>query len=302
MDWHSGIARIWHSLWSAWQGAKTFTLENPLDPFPLKHAVRGYNTVMAKADFRAGVNVALLGFCQGMAFAAMAGLPLIYGVMCAAVASMAGPLLASSRHTVLGPTNGTAFMIFSFFASYPHQDQLAQMPMLVFLVALLLILGAYFRVADLAQYISRSVIVAYITGASVMIAANQLPGAFGIVRAVDLPEEAKPASATLLGNIWQFFGGLPHALPWAIAISVVAATALHPRAPAAAEVARLPHQPRGLDAHSAPRCSASALRFPRSRMPCSDSGICCRRFPPLSRVMPRSSSASSSASPWPWPS
>jgi SulP family sulfate permease len=33
-----------------------------------------------------------------------------------------------------------------------------------------------------------------------------------------------PASATLLGNMRQFFGGLPHALPWAIAISVLAAT------------------------------------------------------------------------------
>lgn len=223
MDWHSGIARIWHSLWSAWQGAKSFTLENPLDPFPLKRGLLGYNTIKAKADFRAGVNVALLGFCQGMAFAAMAGLPLVYGVMCAAIAAMTGPLLASSRHTVLGPTNGSAFMIFSYFASYPHQDQLAQMPMLVFLVGALLILGAYFRVADLAQYISRSVVVAYITGASVMIAVNQLPGAFGVIRAVELPENSKPASATFVGNLGQFITGLPAALPWAVVVSVVAA-------------------------------------------------------------------------------
>lgn len=219
MDWQSGIARIWHSLWSAWHSVKSFTLENPLDPFPLKRALLGYNTVKAKADIHAGVNVALLGFCQGMAFAAMAGLPLVYGVMCAAVAAMTGPLLASSRHTVLGPTNGSAFMIFSYFASSPHQDQLAQMPMLVFLVGALLILGAYFRVADLAQYISRSVVVAYITGASVMIVANQLPAAFGIAKAGNAATDANPAAATLVGNVRQFVAGLPAALPWAVAIA-----------------------------------------------------------------------------------
>jgi sulfate permease, SulP family len=112
------------------------------------------------------------------------------------------------------------------------------MPMLVFLVGALLILGAYFRVADLAQYISRSVVVAYITGASVMIVANQLPAAFGIIPAAARSDGAKPAAATLWGNMKQFLAGLPEWMPWAFGVSVFTAVVfvvlrrLRPRWPA----------------------------------------------------------------------
>lgn len=206
-----------------WAGAKKFALENPLDPFPLRRTLIGYNTVKARADFRAGVSVALLGFCQGMAFASMAGLPLAYGVMCSAVAALVGPWLASSRHTVLGPTNGTAFMIFSFFASYPNLDQIQQMPMLVFLVGGLLILGAYFRIADLAQYISRSVIVAYVTGASVMIIINQAPLLLGVQQIGTKAEQGEPLSGNVFGNVWRFFTHLEATNWWALLVALLTA-------------------------------------------------------------------------------
>ncbi len=219
MDWNSGLAKIWHSLWTVWDGAKKFALENPLDPFPLRRTFRGYNTIKARSDFRAGLNVALLGFCQGMAFASMAGLPLVYGVMCSAVAALVGPWLASSRHTVLGPTNGTAFMIFSYFASYPNLNQLQQMPMLVFLVGALLILGAYCRIADLAQYISRSVIVAYVTGASVMIIINQAPLMLGVQRLAPTSEQGEPVSGNVFGNVWRFITHLEATNWWALLVA-----------------------------------------------------------------------------------
>jgi SulP family sulfate permease len=71
-------------------------------------------------------------------------------------------------------------MVFSYFAAYPGLDKMALMPLLVFMVGALLVLGAYFRVAELAQYISRTVVVAYVTGAAVLIMANQLPSVLGL--------------------------------------------------------------------------------------------------------------------------
>jgi sulfate permease, SulP family len=59
-------------------------------------------------------------------------------------------------------------------------DVLKAMPMLVFLVGALLVIGAYLRVADLAQYISRTVVVAYLTGAAVQMFAHQLPVVLGL--------------------------------------------------------------------------------------------------------------------------
>jgi SulP family sulfate permease len=38
---------------------------------------------------------------------------------------------------VLGPTNATAFMVFSYFAMHPELNRLALMPLLVFMVGAL---------------------------------------------------------------------------------------------------------------------------------------------------------------------
>lgn len=166
--------------------------ESALDPFPLKRALRGYGKHSFFSDLRAGITVALLDIPQGMAYALIAGLPLQYGITCSAIAALVGPLLSSSRHTIFGPTNATAFMVFSYFAAYPQLDRIGMMPLLVFMTAALLIVGAFLRVADLTQFISRTVVVAYVTGASILIAANQLPVLLGI------PAEVLQASGKIV--------------------------------------------------------------------------------------------------------
>ena len=171
---------VLHSLMQGWREFRDSTTLGQLDPFPLRHTLKRYSLAKLKADLRAACNVSLLDLPQGMAYANVAGLPLHYGPTCSATASMTGPLLASSRQTMLGPTNATAFMVFSYFAAYPGLDRLMLMPLLVFMVGAMLVVGAYFRVAELAQYISRTVIVAYVTGAAVLIMANQLPNVLGI--------------------------------------------------------------------------------------------------------------------------
>lgn len=168
------------ALHRGWEELRSTTIQNTLDPFPLRREFKGYGRRSFLADLRAAVNVALLDLPQGMAYAAVAGLPLQYGTTCSSVAAIVGPGFASSRYTVLGPTNATAFMIFSYFVAYPLMNPVTAMPLLVFMVGALLVLGAYLRVAELAQYISRTVIIAYITGASLLIMANQSMAVLGI--------------------------------------------------------------------------------------------------------------------------
>ncbi len=176
---------------------KRFVLDNNLDPLPIRRGLSHYSTWKLRHDFKAGINVALLAFPQGMAYAVIAGLPIHYGITCSAIAAMVAPLLSSSRHTILGPTNATAFMIFSYFAVYPHPNKLELMPLLVFMVGIFLVLGAYFRVAELIQYVSRSVVVGYITGAAVLIMVNQLPALMGVdVGGVPVPGEEASSART----------------------------------------------------------------------------------------------------------
>lgn len=198
------------------------TLEKTaLDPFPLREHLRGYQRDWFKADARGGIDGALLAIPQGMAFAAVAGLPLGYGITCSAVACTVGALFMSSRHSIYGPTNATAFMVASYFATYPQLDQMRAMPNLVFMVGLILVMAAFFRIADLGQYVSRTVIIAYLSGAAVQMIVHQLPMALGATFTTVDPATGHAAPQTLLGDFWETLVHLPQASPLSIAISAV---------------------------------------------------------------------------------
>ena len=196
-----------------WKAVKEHGEGRPLDPFPLRTTLKGYSAAWFKADLRGGTDGALLAVPQGIAFAVIAGLPLSYGITCSAVACIVGALLMSSRHAIYGPTNATAFMVASFFASYPHLNEIEAMPMLVFLVGTLLVLGAIFRVADLGQYISRSVVVAYLAGAGVQMIVHQLPTVMGLGAHSTKLDNGQTAARTLVGESWRVTTGL-HLISW----------------------------------------------------------------------------------------
>lgn len=184
---------------------------NTLDPFPIRKWLQGYGPRRLKADLKAALSVTMLDLPQGMAYAAVAGLPLQFGTMCSAVSGLVGSLFASSRYTVLGPTNATAFMIFSYFAADPHLDRVSLMPLLVFMVGTLLLFGAFLRVAELAQYISRTVVVAYVTGAAVLIIINQFAHILGIVMLVHLEDGGSFQPRTFPGIVMHLLRSLPEA-------------------------------------------------------------------------------------------
>ncbi len=158
---------------------------NVLDFLPLRKSLSGYRNDFKGhllGDTRAGLNVALLAFPQGMAYALIAGLPIQYGIYGSAIAAMVAPVFAKSHYITLGPTNATSVMLLSAFASLGivGTQMLSLVPLLILLVGLFIVVGAYFKVANFVQYVSRSVITGYITAAALLIIANQIPKALGL--------------------------------------------------------------------------------------------------------------------------
>jgi SulP family sulfate permease len=182
----------------------SFLTQNGLRLLPIVGSFSQYRAGDFRADLRSGTNVALLAFPQGMAYAAIAELPIQYGIVSGAVAAIVAPLFAGSRHTILGPTNATAFMIFSSLGLFAAVDRERLMPLLLLLVGILLVFGALLRVADLIQYISRSVVVGYITGAAVLIMANQLRHVFGM----SVPDEAHGGARTFFTILQSTYEGI----------------------------------------------------------------------------------------------
>ncbi|OUW16221.1 MAG: sulfate permease [Opitutales bacterium TMED158] len=152
-----------------------------LDFFPLRKTAAYYNGQTFAGDARAAANVALLAFPQGMAYAVIAGLPIAYGLFGSAIASIVGMYFAGSKFIVLGPTNATSVMVMSSFAALgiAAHEGVGYISLLLVLVGIILVAGAYLRVANLIQYISRTVISGYITAAASLIIANQIKKTLG---------------------------------------------------------------------------------------------------------------------------
>lgn len=183
------------SRWGKRVPARMRELFGSIDLLPLRHTIRGYNREKARADLVAGLNGALVAFPQGVACASIAGVPLVYGLLGSAVASVVGPLFTRSRLVVMGPTNATAVLLLSAFlvAGVGNPEQRAAMMTLVAALAgIFQVLAAYLNVGSLVAYISRSVIVGYISSAVMLIVAQQVRNVLGV--------EAEEAS-TFLGVV-----------------------------------------------------------------------------------------------------
>lgn len=199
--------KFWNFLIKTSRHVKAYVAEEQIHFLPIIGPISQYSKAALRSDIRAAGNVTLLALPQAIAYAAIAGLDVIYGVISAAIAAIFGSLFASARYNVLGPTNATAFMLFSFFSVNPQmRERIPELlPVLLFLVAICSILGAVIKVSDLLQYVSRSVLVGYMAGAAVLIIGNQLKPLFGLSAHID------PAkTATFVGLCMEIIKSLDH--------------------------------------------------------------------------------------------
>ena len=161
---------------------KRLPAESRLDFLPALKVLRDYDAGKLKRDFLAGINVALLAFPQGMAYAMIAGLPIEYGLYGSAIALIVGMLFAGSHFVVLGPTNATSVLLLSTFSTVGMVtlvEKASIVPTLLLLVGLFLVLGAMLRTPSLIQYVSRTVVTGYIMAAASLIIVNQVQSLLG---------------------------------------------------------------------------------------------------------------------------
>ena len=77
---------------------------NGLVFFPFFQSARSYSPSYLRDDCKSAINVALLAFPQGMAYALIAGLPIHYGIIGSAIASIA--IAATCPNTVTPASSG----------------------------------------------------------------------------------------------------------------------------------------------------------------------------------------------------
>ena len=144
--------------------------------FPMKGDV-------LRADFMAGITVALVLIPQSMAYAQLAGLPAYYGLYAAFLPVAIAALWGSSNQLGTGPVAVVSLLTASSLAvlAAPGSDQfIALAIMLALLVGIMQLLLGVFKLGVIVNFLSHPVIVGFTNAAAIIIALSQVSKLFGV--------------------------------------------------------------------------------------------------------------------------
>lgn len=153
-------------------------------------------------DLMAAITGAIIVLPQGVAFAAIAGMPPEYGLYAAMVPAIIAALFGSSWHLVSGPTTAASIVLFASLSTMaePSSEQYVALAItLTFMVGVIQIAMGMAKLGTLVNFISHSVVVGFTAGAAILIAAQQIQNFFGI---------AIPRGADFHETLWHFATGL----------------------------------------------------------------------------------------------
>jgi sulfate permease, SulP family len=172
---------------------------------PLKRSTIGNDIV-------AGMVLAAIGVPEVMGYTKIAGTPIATGLYTLILPAVMFAILGSSRHLVVAADSATAAILaagLSGLAPLGSAHYLALAAAVAILVAGLLLLARLFRLGFLADFLSRTVLIGFLTGVGIQVAIGQLPGL------LDLQGGGRDPIAQIL----VVARGLPHVNPLTIGIS-----------------------------------------------------------------------------------
>ena len=137
-----------------------------------------------RADFQAGLTVAIFAVPQAMAYAVLAGLPPVNGLYCAVVMSFVASMFLSSPFLNIGPTNTSALLTASVIAPFAaHATGGAVWPMIFQFTLLVGIIGGLMgvlRAGPLVRLVPEHANLGFVTAADILIALGQFNEFLGV--------------------------------------------------------------------------------------------------------------------------
>ena len=149
--------------------------------------IRPYQRDWLSNDLLAGVTLAALAIPEVMGYTKIAGTPVITGLYTILIPMAAFALFGSSRHLVVGGDSATAAIMYAGIAGLGISGLQPNTPQWVALASLSALLAAVFlflarvaRLGFLANFISRTVLIGFLTGVGLQVAIGQVGGMLGI--------------------------------------------------------------------------------------------------------------------------
>lgn len=145
--------------------------------------LRGYRREWLRADLVAGVSVCVVMIPSVIAYAGLMGLPPQHGLYAALVPLLVYPLFGSSRQVIVGPDIAISLLMASAITPLAGGDSeraATLAAMVAVLTGLLLLLGARAKIGAVADFLSKPVLVGYMTGAALILMVSQFDKLFGM--------------------------------------------------------------------------------------------------------------------------
>ena len=200
--------------------------------FPFLKGVLPLDRRRLPADVVAGVTLAALGIPEVMGYTKISGTPVVTGLYTLLVPVVAFAVFGGSRHLVVAADSATAAILASMLVSVAAlgtPDYVRLTTEVALVVAAMLVLARAFRLSFLADFLSRSALVGFLTGVGVQVACGELAGLFG------LPKEGHGGVAQVASVLARLSSA--HLATVGISATVLAVIVvggrLSPRAPAA---------------------------------------------------------------------
>jgi high affinity sulfate transporter 1 len=165
------------------------------------------------ADMLAGLTLAAVGIPEVLGYAKIAGMPLVTGLYTLLLPMAVFAVLGSSRHLVVAADSATAVILaaaLTGLAVAGSQQYVRLAGLAALLVGAMLLLARAARLGFLANFLSRTVLVGFLTGVGIQVAADQLPAMLGVTA----------AGRQTLARLWDTARALPHTHPADVAISI----------------------------------------------------------------------------------
>jgi len=149
-----------------------------------------------RADLLAGITVALILVPQSMAYAQLAGLPVVYGLYAGFLPVIVAALWGSLRQLHTGPTAMLSLMSAAALLPYAAAGSeafIALSVMLALMVGILRLALGLFRLGVLVNFLSHPVIIGFTNAAALIIGLSQLN------KLINVP---MPRSDWFLADLW----------------------------------------------------------------------------------------------------
>ncbi len=135
------------------------------------------------AEVVAGITLAAIAIPEVMGYTKISGTPVITGLYTMLIPTALFALFGSSRHLVVGADSATAAILAAGLvgiASVGSEQYLAFAGVLALMAAVFLILARVLGLGFLADFLSRTVLIGFLTGVGAQVALGQLGGMLGV--------------------------------------------------------------------------------------------------------------------------